>query len=346
MFGSVTSTQSDVINDKPILQVKNLQVSFFIKENVLKAVDDVSFEVRKKETLCLVGESGCGKSVTALSVLRLIQEPPGKIVSGQVLMDGTDILKLSMDRMRKIRGRDIAMIFQDPTTSLNPVLTTGYQISEPFRLHKGQNKAEAWKRSIEMLKLVGIPSPRKRVGEYAHELSGGMRQRAMIAMALSCNPKLLIADEPTTALDVTIQAQVLDLMKKLKADSMTSIIFITHDLGVVAEMADRVAVMYAGRIVETAEVSGLFKKPMHPYTQGLLESIPRVDQVKDRHGRRKPLREIEGVVPNMINLPNGCAFAPRCSKVFSVCRERAPHLKQLDKERSVRCWLYDGSEGV
>jgi oligopeptide transport system ATP-binding protein len=346
MFGSVTSTQSDTMNNKPILQVKNLQVCFFLKKNVLKAVNDVSFEVRKEETLCIVGESGCGKSVTALSILRLIQEPPGKIVSGQILMNDTDILRLSQEQVRQIRGRDIAMIFQDPTISLNPVLTIGYQISESFRLHKGLNKSEAWKRSIEMLKRVGIPSPRKRAGEYANEMSGGMRQRAMIAMALSCRPKLLIADEPTTALDVTIQAQVLDLMKKLKADSMASIIFITHDLGIVAEIADRVAVMYAGRIVETAGVSALFKKPMHPYTQALLESIPRVDQVKDKHGRRKPLCEIEGVVPNMINLPKGCAFAPRCSKAFSVCRERAPRLKQLDKERSVRCWLYDGSEGV
>lgn len=336
-----TSTRDKLNPDKhkPILQVKDLKAYFYLKEGILKAVDGVSFDVNKGETLCLVGESGCGKSVSALCIFRLIQEPPGRIVSGEILMDGTDILKISMDRMVKIRGRDIAMIFQDPMTSLNPVLTIGYQISESLRLHQGLNTAEAWNRSIEMLKLVGIPSPDKRVGEYPHELSGGMRQRAMIAMALSCNPKLLIADEPTTALDVTIQAQVLDLMKKLKADLMASIVFITHDLGVVAEIADRVIVMYAGKIVETATVKNLFKDPLHPYTQGLLESVPRVDQAKDKHGRRKPLREIDGVVPNPINLPAGCAFAPRCSKVVSMCREKTPPLKQMGHERSVSCWL-------
>ena len=253
--------------DMPVLQVKDLKAYFFLKQGILKAADGVSFDVRKGETLCLVGESGCGKSVTALCILRLIQEPPGKIVSGQIILNRTDILKIPMDRMSKIRGREISMIFQDPTTSLNPVLTVGYQISESFRLHQGMNRAEAWNRSIEMLKLVGIPSAEKRVGEYPHQLSGGMRQRVMIAMSLSCNPRLLIADEPTTALDVTIQAQVLDLMKKLKANIMASIVFITHDLGVVAEVADRVIVMYAGKIVETAAVINLYKDPLHPYTR-------------------------------------------------------------------------------
>jgi oligopeptide transport system ATP-binding protein len=341
MKDTVTCNQPDHHDDMPVLQIKDLKAYFFLKQGVLKAVDGVSFDVKKGETLCLVGESGCGKSVTALCIFRLIQEPPGKIVSGEIILNGADILKVSIDRMSRIRGREIAMIFQDPMTSLNPVLTIGYQISESFRLHQGLNRAGAWNRSIEMLKFVGIPSPEKRAGEYPHELSGGMRQRVMIAMALSCNPKLLIADEPTTALDVTIQAQVLDLMKKLKADLMASIVLITHDLGVVAEIADRVIVMYAGKIVETASVINLYKDPLHPYTQGLLGSVPRVDQAKDKNGRRKPLREIEGVVPNPINLPAGCAFAPRCSKAVSVCRERTPLLKQLGNGRSVSCWLLE-----
>jgi len=328
-------------DDPPVLQINNLKAYFFLKHGVLKAVDGVSFEVNRGETLCLVGESGCGKSVTALCIFRLIQEPPGKIISGKIFLNGIDILNMSMDQMIGIRGREIAMIFQDPMTSLNPVLTVGYQISESFRLHQNLNKAEAWKRSIEMLKFVGIPSPEKRVHEYPHELSGGMRQRAMIAMALSCNPKLLIADEPTTALDVTIQAQVLDLMKKLKSDFMASIVLITHDLGVVAEMADRVIVMYAGKIVETAPVINLYKNPLHPYTQGLLGSVPRVDQAKDKNGRRRPLREIEGLVPNPINLPAGCAFAPRCSKAMTRCREITPKLKSMEDGRTVSCWLFE-----
>jgi len=324
----------------PLLDIRGLRTQFFLREGILKAVDGVSFGVENEETVCLVGESGCGKSVLSLCVLRLIQEPPGKIVSGQIFLDGLDLLKLPTDQMRKFRGKELGMIFQDPMTSLNPVLTVGFQISEVFRLHQNLDRTEAWNRAIEMLKVVGIPSPEKRVGEYPHQLSGGMRQRAMIAMALSCHPKLLIADEPTTALDVTIQAQVLDLMIKIKKESRTSILLITHDLGVVAEMADRVIVMYAGKVVESAPVRPLFRDPLHPYTQGLLASIPRVDQAKSKGKARESLREITGVVPNLINLPQGCAFAPRCPQSKTICREQDPPSKAMADNRTVRCWLF------
>lgn len=324
-----------------ILQIRNLKTYFFLKRGAVKAVDGVSFDLQKGETLCIVGESGCGKSVLTLSILRLIQSPPGRIVSGQVIFDGTDLLSNSVEDMRKIRGKEIGMIFQDPRTSLNPVLTVGFQIFESLRLHLLLSKNNAWRRSVEMLKLVGIPAPEKRVHEYPHELSGGMRQRAMIAMALSCNPKVLIADEPTTALDVTIQAQVLDLMKKTKENFMPSILFITHDLGIVAGIADRVMIMYAGKIVETAPVKNLFKNPLHPYTQGLLESVPRIGRAQERQKHKRPLLEIPGIVPDLINLPKGCAFAPRCTKAISICHEEAPETKGVDDRHSVSCWLFD-----
>jgi len=330
------------MNEPPILRVTDLKAYFFLKEGVLKAVDGISFDVRKGETLCFVGESGCGKSVTALCLLRLIPEPPGRIVSGEIMLDGIDLLRLSIDEVRKIRGKRIAMIFQDPMTSLNPVLPIGLQIAESIQLHQGVNRSRALQRAMEMLRVVRIPNPDKRIDEYPHQLSGGMRQRVMIAMALSCHPQLLVADEPTTALDVTIQAQVLTLMRKLKDELGASIILITHDLGVVAEMADRVLVMYAGKVVERAFIKDLFKHPLHPYTLGLLGSVPRVDQFKDKKGKRNPLREIPGLVPRMIFMPPGCVFAPRCSYTKPICQETAPELKDMDREHAVSCWLFAG----
>ncbi len=323
-----------------LLEIKDLKTYFFLKEGLLKAVDGVSLQIEEGETLGLVGESGCGKSVLALSILRLVQEPPGKILSGEVLLDGRNILSLPSREMRRIRGKEVSMIFQDPMTSLNPVLMIGYQISEAFRLHRGFKKYQAWNNSIEMLRLVGIPSPNKRAYEYPHQMSGGMRQRTMIAMALSCSPKLLIADEPTTALDVTIQAQVLELINNVK-NYKTSILLITHDLGVVAEMADRVIVMYSGKIVENATVKDLFKNPLHPYTQGLLKSIPRIDIGATNAPPSKLLHEIPGNVPNPINLPDGCIFAPRCFRVTSICREEMPDLKDTGTNHWVRCWHYN-----
>lgn len=324
-----------------LIDIRDLKTYFFLKEGILKAVDGVSLTVYKGEALGLVGESGCGKSVTALSILRLVQDPPGKIVSGKILFEEMDILDIPIKQMRRIRGKQISMIFQDPMTSLNPVLTAGYQIVESFRLHQGFRKRDAWARTIEMLRIVGIPAPANRAHEYPHELSGGMRQRAMIAMALSCNPKLLIADEPTTALDVTIQAQVLELIRKIKEDFNTSVLLITHDLAVVAEMVDRVIVMYAGKIVEEAPVKDLFKIPLHPYTQGLLESVPRIDRVKRGKNIKEPLPEIPGLVPNLINLPKGCAFSPRCSKAMPICREQSPSMSLLEGHHSVSCWLFN-----
>jgi oligopeptide/dipeptide ABC transporter ATP-binding protein len=293
--------------------------------------------VRKGETLGVVGESGCGKSVTALSIMRLIPDPPGKIVAGDIVFEGQSLLSLSNEEMRRIRGNKISMIFQEPMTSLNPVYTIGNQISEALRLHQGLSKKDAHDRSIDMLQLVGIPLPERRVNEHPHQLSGGMRQRAMIAMALSCNPSLLIADEPTTALDVTIQAQILDLMVSLKADLDTAIILITHDLGVVAESAARVVVMYAGKVVEEADVYNIFEHPLHPYTEGLLESIPRIDHSIQKKAR---LTEIQGVVPIPSQLPAGCHFHPRCPKVMDVCRHENPELKEEKADHRVRCWLY------
>jgi len=323
--------------DSYLLQIKGLKTHFFTDDGVSPAVDGVDYEVRKGETLGVVGESGCGKSVTALSIMRLIPDPPGKIIAGDIVFEGQSLLALSNEEMRRIRGNKISMIFQEPMTSLNPVYTIGNQISEALRLHQGLSKKDAHDRSIDMLQLVGIPLPERRVNEHPHQLSGGMRQRAMIAMALSCNPSLLIADEPTTALDVTIQAQILDLMVSLKADLDTAIILITHDLGVVAESAARVVVMYAGKVVEEADVYNIFENPLHPYTEGLLESIPRIDHSTQKKAR---LTEIQGVVPIPSQLPTGCHFHPRCPKVMDACRHENPLLKEKEADHRVRCWLY------
>ena len=327
-------------NQGYLLQVEELKTYFYTLEGIAKAVDDVSFTLRKGETLGLVGESGCGKSVTALSIMRLVPEPPGRIVDGRIHFDGINLLELSMNEMRRIRGNRIAMIFQEPMTSLNPVFTVGDQISEMFVLHRGLSKKEGWDRAMEMLRLVQIPSPERRVHEYPHQLSGGMRQRAMIAMALSCDPEILIADEPTTALDVTIQAQVLDLMLKLKEDFDGAIILITHDLGVVAEIAQRIEVMYAGKVVEEAESLAIFEDPKHPYTRGLLKSIPKLGQ-RARSGRHR-LEEISGIVPSLYELPPGCSFYPRCPEAMAICQERGPELVDLGASHRVRCWLYQG----
>ncbi len=319
-----------------LLTIRNLHTYFFTDEGVAKAVDGVDLELKEGGTLGVVGESGCGKSVTALSVMRLIPDPPGKITQGEILFGGTNLLDLSEAAMRKIRGRSISMIFQEPMTSLNPVFQIGDQISEVLRLHEGMSRKEAWDRSVEMLKLVGIPSPERRVQEYPHQLSGGMRQRAMIAMALACSPKLMIADEPTTALDVTIQAQILELINRLQKDKGMSVILITHNLGVIAETAQKVAVMYAGRIVEYAEVKPIFGNPMHPYTQGLLKSIPRLDE---DHARKARLEAIPGLVPSLLELPPGCKFSNRCKYVFEKCVEE-PQLIEAEPGHMVRCWLH------
>ena len=322
--------------NKFLLTIRNLHTYFFSDEGVAKAVDGVDLEVKEGGTLGVVGESGCGKSVTALSVMRLIPDPPGKITQGEILFGGTNLLALSEAEMRKIRGRSISMIFKEPMTSLNPVFQIGDQISEVLRLHEGMSRKEAWDRSVEMLKMVGIPSPERRVQEYPHQLSGGMRQRAMIAMALACSPKLMIADEPTTALDVTIQAQILELMNRLQKDKGMSVILITHNLGVIAETAQKVAVMYAGRIVEYTEVKPIFGNPMHPYTQGLLKSIPRLDEA---HARKARLEAIPGLVPSLLELPPGCKFSNRCKYVFEKCVEE-PQLIEAEPGHMVRCWLH------
>ena len=321
-----------------LLQIDELKTYFHTFEGTAKAVDDVTFSLDRGEVLGVVGESGCGKSVTAQSVMRLIPEPPGKIVHGQILFDGTDIVKLTMEQMRSIRGDRISMIFQEPMTSLNPVYTIGNQISEMFMLHEKRSKRESWDLSIEMLQKVQIPAPEKRVHEYPHQLSGGMRQRAMIAMALACNPEILIADEPTTALDVTIQAQILDLMMQLKADYETAIMMITHDLGVIAEIAQRVVVMYAGKVVEEGMTEAIFEDPKHPYTQGLLKSIPKLG-ARSKHGRDR-LREISGIVPSLYKLPPGCSFFPRCTEAMGVCKEKPPEMVDTGWGHRVRCWLY------
>lgn len=318
-----------------LLEVKNLKTEFKTDDGTFWAVDDVSFRVEKGKTLGIVGESGCGKSVTSLSIMRLIQKP-GKIVGGEILFEGTDLLKVSEEKMRDIRGNQIAMIFQEPMTSLNPVFTCGDQIEESIRLHKkGLSREEVRNRAIEMIRKVGIPAPEKRYHEYPHQLSGGMRQRVMIAMAMSCNPKLLIADEPTTALDVTIQAQILDLMRKLKADFDAGMILITHDLGVVAEMCDDVAVMYAGKIVEQGSVEDIFYRPQHPYTKGLLNSIPHFET----GNRLERLQTIPGLVPSLLNLPTGCRFQERCVKVQADCKAKAPGLLPMENEaHRAACW--------
>ncbi|MEW6524580.1 MAG: ABC transporter ATP-binding protein [Bacillota bacterium] len=325
-----------------LVDIRNLKTTFYTTDGVVPAVDGVSLHIDRGETLGVVGESGCGKSVTALSVMRLIPWPPGKIEAGEIQFEGQDLLKKSEAQMRAIRGNDISMIFQEPMTSLNPVYTVGNQISEAIELHQGLDRRAALKRTVEMLKLVGIPLPERRVHEYPHQLSGGMRQRVMIAMALSCSPKLLIADEPTTALDVTIQAQILELMKRLKKELGMAIMLITHDLGVVAEMAQRVTVMYAGKVVEEAQVVPLFRRPLHPYTRGLLDSIPHMDAEKHR------LHVIEGVVPNPMYMPKGCRFNPRCPYAQDKCREHEPELGELQPGRKVSCWfpLTGEQEGV
>ncbi|MFO8059210.1 MAG: ABC transporter ATP-binding protein [Bacillota bacterium] len=318
-----------------LVKVDDLKTYFYTEDGMVPAVDGATFHIDRGETLGVVGESGCGKSVSALSIMRLIPDPPGKILEGSsILFEGEELLKKRESDMRKIRGNDISMIFQEPMTSLNPVYTVGDQIMEAIILHQGLSEREARARAIEMLKLVGISDPGQRVDEYPHQMSGGMRQRVMIAMALSCNPKMLIADEPTTALDVTIQAQILELMKELKQELGMAIMLITHDLGVVAEMAERVVVMYAGKIVEEASVFDLFGDPQHPYTEGLMNSIPRLDRAGGR------LHVIEGVVPNPLNMPVGCYFNPRCPYAMDICRSEQPRLVETDGRR-VACWLHD-----
>ena len=325
------------------LEVENLGTWFYTRQGIVKAVDGVDFKVSAGETLAIVGESGCGKSMTALSLMRLIPDPPGRIVSGSVKLGGRDLLLISEEEMRRVRGNDISMIFQEPMTSLNPVMTIGKQIAEALVLHRDMSRRQAFARAIEMLDLVRIPEPAQRAKEYPHQLSGGMRQRAMIAMALACNPKVLIADEPTTALDVTIQAQILDLILDLQKEFGAAVILITHDLGVVAETARRVIVMYAGRKVEEAEVGELFARPLHPYTVGLMASIPRLDLMRGEEKRPEDrLAEIPGIVPPLFALPKGCAFAPRCPKADDLCRRERPIYDQKRPAHWAACWHSDG----
>jgi len=320
---------------RPLLAMRGLMTRFHTMDGIVDAVDGVDLDLFEGETVGLVGESGCGKSVTALSILQLLRCPPAEI-SGRILFHDMNLLDLGREGIRKIRGKAISMIFQEPMTSLNPVLTIGEQISEAIRLHQGMKAPEAWKWAEQMLQMVQIPSPRQRAKDYPHKLSGGMRQRAMIAMALSCKPQLLLADEPTTALDVTIQAQILSLMMKLKEEFKTSILLITHDLGVISEMATRVAVMYAGKIVEEAPVRELFKDPRHPYTRGLLGSVPVIGR-KAQTGRR--LQEIPGMVPSPLEMPSGCRFHPRCPSTMPVCSKQEPQEVRLGEYRRVQCWL-------
>ena len=324
----------------PLLEVDDLKTWFYTRDGVVRAVDGVSFSVAAGETLAVVGESGCGKSVTALSMLRLIASPPGRIIAGRILFEGQNLLELHDERMRALRGNKISMIFQEPMTSLNPVLTIGRQVAEVVSLHQGVSREQAMTRAIEMLQLVNIPEPQRRVKQYPHELSGGMRQRVMIAIALACNPRLLIADEPTTALDVTIQAQILDLMRSLKERTGAAIVLITHDLGVVAEMAQRVVVMYAGRKVEEAPVHALFAQPRHPYTRGLLRSVPHLTSEQHGSGERRRLAEIPGTVPSLKEPIAGCLFAPRCTFATDRCRAQSPPLRQFGSHW-VACWETD-----
>jgi oligopeptide/dipeptide ABC transporter ATP-binding protein len=321
-----------------LLEVRDLQTVFLTYEGLARAVDGASFWVDKGEAVGIVGESGCGKSVMARSIMRLIPDPPGRIIGGEILFDGVNVLSLSERDMRKIRGNRISMIFQEPMTSLNAVLTVGEQLSEVFRLHQKSGKREALEKSIDMLRMVGIPSPETRVFEYPFQMSGGMRQRVMIAMALACRPSVILADEPTTALDVTIQAQILELIQDLQGSLGTSMVLITHDLGVVAETVRRVYVMYAGKIVEQGAVGELFDRPLHPYTQGLLESMPSLDGDQDKHTER--LREIPGTVPDLCALPRGCSFFPRCPQAKAVCQTEAPPVVETSTGQLARCWLY------
>jgi oligopeptide/dipeptide ABC transporter ATP-binding protein len=338
--------RSDPTPTDAVLEIENLQTHFFTPGGAVRAVDGVSYAVRSGETLGVVGESGCGKSVTALSVLRLVADPPGRIVGGVIRFAGTNLLDLSEHEMEAIRGNDISMIFQEPMTSLNPLMTVGRQISEAIALHQGLSRRDAFDQAVEMLLRVHIPEPERRVHAYPHQLSGGMRQRVMIAMALSCDPKVLIADEPTTALDVTIQAQIFDLMRELQDRLGAAIVLITHDLGVVAENADRVVVMYAGRKVEEASAKALFERPGHPYTIGLMGSIPNLEVAAHANARRARLTEIKGMVPSLANLPKGCTFAPRCGLATDQCRADYPPLVQHRPGHWVSCWyaerLLDG----
>jgi peptide/nickel transport system ATP-binding protein len=320
---------------QPVVDIHHLRTYFYVRGQIARAVDDVSLTIHSGQTLGLVGESGCGKSVTAHSIIRLIPDPPGKIVGGRIDFQGTNLLDLSEPQMRKIRGNRISMIFQEPMTSLNPVYSVGNQVGESIRIHQKSSGKEVRDRVLDMFRLVGIPAPEKRMDDYPHQMSGGMRQRVMIAMALACNPRLMIADEPTTALDVTIQAQILDLMNKLKSEIGASILFITHDLGVIAEMAQNVAVMYAGKVVEYADVNTLFANPKHPYTVGLLQSIP----VLGRNAGKR-LNTIKGTVPSLLNLPSGCMFNDRCPDVFSDCRQIEPEMVAAGPHHVARCLKY------
>ncbi len=325
----------------PLLKIQDLHTSFFTAAGVIKAVDGLSLKIYPGETLGLVGESGCGKSMTALSIMQLVPSPPGKITAGSIEFENTDLVSLPESALRKVRGNQISMIFQEPMTCLNPVFTIGDQIAEPMRLHMGLNGGAANNRCIELLNLVGIPSAKQRLREYPHQLSGGMRQRVMIAMALACQPKLLIADEPTTALDVTIQAQILQLIKHLKEKFHMAVLLITHDLGIVADTAGRVAIMYAGKLVELAQTRQLFYDPKHPYTKGLLNSVPKLS---DKRIKRQKLQTIAGSVPDLLNPPSGCYFHPRCDKKMPVCSRKEPQLTAIDKNHKVRCWLYTQSK--
>lgn len=323
------------MSENILLEVRDLETHFYTEAGIVKAVNGVSFEIKKGKTLGIVGESGSGKSITAMSIMRLIESPPGKIVNGVINFKGSDLLKKSNKEMRNIRGNEIAMIFQDPMTSLNPVIKVGEQIAEAIELHQKLSKKDAWIKATEMLEKVGISEAKTRVNQYPHEFSGGMRQRVMIAMALSCNPELLIADEPTTALDVTIQAQILDLMGELKNQFNTSIIMITHDLGVVAEVCDEVLVMYAGKPVERADINTLFDNPKHPYTLGLFGSLPNVEEDVER------LAPIDGMPPDLRNLPTGCSFAARCKDACEKCLKEVPVLKEIEKNHYVACHLQE-----
>jgi len=318
-----------------LLKITELKTYFYTYEGVVKAVNGVNLEVKKGQTLGIVGESGCGKSVTALSIMRLIPDPPGKIVEGQILFEGIDLTKLSEKEMRRVRGKKISMIFQEPMTSLDPMFTIGHGIIEVLKLHQGIQKDLARQKAIEILRTVGFSDPEERIDIYPHELSGGMRQRAMIAMALACNPSLLIADEPTTALDVTIQAQILKLIDDLKEQFNTSVLLITHDLGVIAESCDNVVLMYAGYVVEKASVNTFFNNPLHPYAKGLMKSIPRLDV------KRKKLDIIKGSVPNLFQIPSGCPFHPRCDYCFNKCKKTLPGLKEIKPDHCVRCWYVE-----
>ncbi len=323
-----------------ILEIKNLKTYFYTEEGTIPAVDGLDLTLHKGETLAIVGESGCGKSVTSLSVLRIFASPPGKIIDGEIFFHDKDLLKLTESEMQEVRGKNISMIFQEPLTSLNPVLTIGFQMIESFQKSGKRSKHENVEKSIEMLRLVGIPSPEKVVNEYPHQLSGGMRQRVMIAMALACRPDILIADEPTTALDVTIQAQILELLGDIKAKVGTSIILITHDLGIVAQIAQNVVVMYAGQAVEYGDILSLFKNPLHPYTVGLLKSIPMIGTVQEK------LYNIPGVIPSPKNYPTGCRFSARCEKAFEKCFQKSPPLFNYSAEKRVRCWKYEKGDSA